>query len=54
MKTAVEETLKLQKQYDVSDATMERYLYSNAAQLLKVNEAGAGRPNGPVATPAHA
>ena len=40
MKTAVDETLKLQEQYHISDATMERYLYSNAARLLKVERGG--------------
>jgi hypothetical protein len=49
MKTYVEETFKLQKEHDVSDATMEKYLYSNAARLLKVNEAGARKPDGSVA-----
>jgi predicted TIM-barrel fold metal-dependent hydrolase len=49
MKTYVEETFKLQKEHDVSDATMEKYLYSNAARLLKVNEAGERKPDGSVA-----
>jgi predicted TIM-barrel fold metal-dependent hydrolase len=41
MKPIVEDTLKLQAQYNISDATMERYLYSNAARLLKTEEVGA-------------
>jgi predicted TIM-barrel fold metal-dependent hydrolase len=36
----VEDTLKLQEQFQVSDETMEKYLYSNAARLLKT-EVGA-------------
>jgi predicted TIM-barrel fold metal-dependent hydrolase len=36
MKPMVEDTLKLQQQYQVSDDVMEKYLYSNAARLLKI------------------
>ena len=36
MKPMVEDTLKLQEQYRVSDDVMEKYLYSNAARLLKI------------------
>jgi predicted TIM-barrel fold metal-dependent hydrolase len=39
MKTTVDETFKLQEQFGVSDATMQQYLYSNAARLLKVDHA---------------
>jgi predicted TIM-barrel fold metal-dependent hydrolase len=38
MKVMVEDTLKLQEQFQVSDKTMEKYLYSNAARLLKTEE----------------
>jgi predicted TIM-barrel fold metal-dependent hydrolase len=41
MKVMVEDTFKLQEQFRVSDDTMEKYLYSNAARLLKSTEAGA-------------
>src|SRR5580693_9490843 len=41
MKVMVEDTLKLQEQFQVSDETMEKYLYSNAARLLKTEEVGA-------------
>ena len=36
MKPMVEDTLKLQEQYHVSDDVMDNYLYSNAARLLKI------------------
>src|ERR1700730_622886 len=36
MKAMVEDTLKLQQQYQVSDDVMEKYFYSNAARLLKI------------------
>jgi predicted TIM-barrel fold metal-dependent hydrolase len=49
MNTYVDETFKLQKEHDVSDATMEKYLYSNAARLLKVNEPRARKTDGSVA-----
>ena len=35
MKVMVEDTLKLQEQFQISDGTMEKYLHSNAARLLK-------------------
>jgi uncharacterized protein len=38
MKTTVDETFKLQEQFGVSDATMEQYLYANAARLLKADQ----------------
>jgi predicted TIM-barrel fold metal-dependent hydrolase len=41
MKVMVEDTLKLQEQFQVSDETMEKYLYSNAARLLKTKKAEA-------------
>jgi predicted TIM-barrel fold metal-dependent hydrolase len=41
MKVMVEDTLKLQEQFKVSDETMEKYLYSNAARLLKTKGAAA-------------
>jgi predicted TIM-barrel fold metal-dependent hydrolase len=41
MKVMVEDTLKLQEQFQVSDQTMEKYLYSNAARLLKTEHVGA-------------
>jgi predicted TIM-barrel fold metal-dependent hydrolase len=41
MKVMVEDTLKLQEQFQVSDQTMEKYLYSNAARLLKTEQVGA-------------
>jgi hypothetical protein len=41
MKVMVEDTLKLQEQFQVSDKTMEKYLYSNAARLLRTEEVGA-------------
>jgi predicted TIM-barrel fold metal-dependent hydrolase len=34
----VEDTLKLQEQFRVSDETMDKYLYSNAARLLKIKD----------------
>jgi predicted TIM-barrel fold metal-dependent hydrolase len=36
MKPMVEDTLKLQTQYNVSNVTMQNYFYSNAARLLKI------------------
>jgi uncharacterized protein len=44
MKTTVDETFKLQEQFGVSDATMQQYLYSNAARLLKVDQAQSTKP----------
>ena len=41
MKVMVEDTLRLQEQFRISDETMEKYLYSNAARLLKTKEVGA-------------
>lgn len=41
MKTTVDETFKLQERFGVSDSTMEQYLYSNAARLLKTDLAQA-------------
>ncbi len=41
MKVMVEDTLKLQEQFKVSDETMEKYFYSNAARLLKTKEVSA-------------
>jgi hypothetical protein len=36
MRPIVEDTLKFPTQYNVSDGTMESYLYGNAARLLKI------------------
>jgi predicted TIM-barrel fold metal-dependent hydrolase len=41
MKVMVEDSLRLQEQFQVSDETMEKYFYSNAARLLKTKKAGA-------------
>jgi hypothetical protein len=50
MKVMVEDTLKLQEQFEVSDKTMEKYLYSNAARLLKTEEVGAQKASARSAT----
>jgi predicted TIM-barrel fold metal-dependent hydrolase len=50
MKVMVEDTLKLQEQFQVSDKTMEKYLYSNAARLLKSEEVGAQKASARSAT----
>jgi predicted TIM-barrel fold metal-dependent hydrolase len=36
MRPIVEDTLKFPTQFNVSDGTMENYLYGNAARLLKI------------------
>jgi predicted TIM-barrel fold metal-dependent hydrolase len=47
MKVMVEDTLKLQEQFRVSDETMEKYLYSNAARLLRIKDARAQHSSTP-------